>query len=355
MRAINRTGIHESYSIDSHDFVENTPATQRLISRSDIVFVERNLFGDTLTMMQYWKVRGKTIATNFDDSYDNILPENKSYSFWAKGEIKRRNSKTNEEEIGHIFPLPITQLKWGCQFVKAGTFPSKMLCEDWGRYTKAFHLRNNLEIDRYKNISPLYPHPKKEIWIGWCGSLSHLHSFTESGIIQAMERVVKDFKNVKILIGGDRRVYDVINVDETRKSFSDFVPVKDFAKLLKSFDIPFAPLSSAYDMRRSWVKVLEYMILQIPWIATDCITYEELKPYGKTVINTEENWYNAIVEMIQNLPKAREYARHDPYQFALAQDVDVQLDNRLKIYQEIIGMEYPERRVYEPVQEPVEE
>jgi len=170
----------------------------------------------------------------------------------------------------------------------------------------------------------------------------------------ASERL-KDFKNVKILIGGDRRVYDVINVDETRKSFSDFVPVKDFAKLLKSFDIPFAPLSSAYDMRRSWVKVLEYMVLQIPWIATDCITYEELKPYGKTVINTEENWYNAIVETIQNLPREREYACHDPYQFALTQDVDVQLDNRLKIYQEIIGMEYPERRVYEPIQESVEE
>ena len=349
-RAINRTGIHESYLITIQDFTENNPATQKLIDRSDIIFVERNLFGDTLTMMQYWKVRGKTIATLFDDSYDNILPENKSYSFWSKGELRQRNSQSGEEQVGHMFPLPITQLKWGCQFVKAGSFPSKMLCEDWGRYTKAFHIHNHLEPERYKNINPLFPHPKKEIWIGWCGSLSHLHSFTESGIVPAMERISKDFKNVKILVGGDKRIYDAINVDETRKIYTNFVPVQDFAKLLKSFDIPFAPLSSDYDMRRSWVKVLEYMALQIPWIATDCITYEELKPYGKTVANSEDNWYNAIVAMIENLPKAREYAREDPYQFAMSQSVDNQLDGRLKVYQEIIDMEYPERRVYdEPV------
>jgi glycosyltransferase involved in cell wall biosynthesis len=349
MKAINRTANNEAYAINLQDFSENSLATQNLIEKSDIIFVERNLFGDTLTMIQYWKVRGKSIAVVFDDSYDNILPENKSYNFWTKGELKQIDNKTRKENIIYMKPSPLTQLKWGLQIVKGATFPSVNLCNDWGKYTKTFHVRNNIEPERYVNIAPLFPHSSKEIWIGWCGSLSHVHSFTESGIIQAMERISKEFKNVKILIGGDKRIYDAINVNESRKAYTNFVPVQDFAKLLKSFDIPFAPLSSNYDMRRSWVKVLEYMALQIPWVATDCITYEELKPFGKTVVNSEENWYNAIVEMIDKLPEKREYAKNDPYQFALNQSVDVQLENRLKIYQQIIDMEYPERKICESV------
>lgn len=347
-KAMNKRPEHESYLINLQDFSENSPATQKLIEKSDLILIERNLFGDTLTMIQYWKVRGKSIAVVFDDSYDNILPENKSYNFWTKGELKQMDGQA--EKITYMNPLPLEQLKWGLQIVKAGTFPSVNLCKDWGKYTRTFHVRNNIELERYRNITPLFPHPKKEIWIGWCGSLSHVHSFTESGIIQAMERISKEFKNVKILIGGDKRVYDAINVSESRKAYTNFVPVKDFAKLLKSFDIPFAPLSSDYDMRRSWVKVLEYMALQIPWIATDCITYEELKPFGKTVVNSEENWYNAITNMIENIDTAREFAKEEPYKFALNQSADVQLDNRLKIYQQIIDLEYPERRIYEPIQ-----
>jgi glycosyltransferase involved in cell wall biosynthesis len=349
MKAINRTPENEAYTLTLQDFTENNPSTEKLIEKSDLILVERNLFGDTLTMIQYWKVRGKSIAVVFDDSYDNILPENKSYDFWTKGELKQTNPQTKETSITYMNPMPIEQLKWGMQMVKAGTFPSVNLCKDWGKYTKTFHIHNHIELERYKNITPLFPHSPKEIWIGWCGSLSHVHSFTESGIVQAMERIVKDFKNVKILIGGDKRVFDIIKVDETRKIYTNFVPVQDFTKLLKSFDIPFAPLSSDYDMRRSWVKVLEYMALQIPWIATDCITYEELKPFGKTIVNFEDNWYNAIADTINNLQKAREFAKEEPYKFAVSQSIDNQLENRLRIYKQIVDMEYPERKICESV------
>jgi len=343
MRAFNRREEHESYAISLQDFSENNPATQNLIGRSDIIVVERNLFGDTLTMIQYWKVRNKNIVIVFDDGYDIIEPTNKSYDFWTKGELKRINPQTQEEDAEYMNPLPITQLRWGMQLGKAATLPSENLCKDWGKYTKTFHVRNSIELERYENITPLFPHSKKELWIGWCGSLSHLSSFTTSGILPAMVRVVNDLSNVKILIGGDKRIYDSIDVDVSKKSFTPHVSVPDFPKLLKSFDIPLAPLHSEYDMRRSWIKVIEYMILQIPWIATDCITYRDLKGFGKLIDNSEESWYNAIIDMVEHIDDAREFAKGKPYEFAKAQCIDNQLDGRVKIYEEIMAMDYPDR------------
>lgn len=341
MRAFNRRSEHESYTITVKDFAENTPATQQLMDKSDIIIVERNLFGDTLTVMNFWKVRGKTVCTTWDDAYDLIEPGNKTYRFWANGEIIETDEEGKPVVQGEVDPHPLKQLRWGLRMVKAGFFPSVNLCKDWGRYTRAYHIRNQLELSRYENITPLFPHPENEIWIGWCGSLSHLESFTSSGILSAMKRLVEINPNIRILIGGDKRVYDHVDVGEDKKKFTTFVPVADFPRLLKSYDIPLAPLHSPYDMRRSWIKVLEYMVLQIPWVATDCITYAELKPFGTTVQNTEEGWFNGILSVVDTLKEKREYAMTDPYQFARSYDIDAQLDNRVRAYQHVIDSEYP--------------
>ena len=86
-------GEHQAIVIHTEQFAKNDEAIQNLASKADIIIVERNLFGDVLTAIQYWKVRNKTVIAIFDDAYDIMLPENASYPFWNKGEVSYIDEK----------------------------------------------------------------------------------------------------------------------------------------------------------------------------------------------------------------------------------------------------------------------
>jgi len=331
--AINRLPNHEAYLIHITEFAKNSPETITICDKADIIVIERNLFEDALTILMFWKVRRKPIVAIFDDAYDKMLPTNVTYEFWTNGKITGINDK-GETVDGEMLPKPLTQLKWGLRNCKALIVPSVRLAEDWSKYTQTYHIPNNLEIKKYENVEPLFPH--NGIYIGWAGSLSHLASFVDSGLNIALSRVLQKHDNVKLLIGGDKRVFDAIDLPEDKKVFTNFVPEANWFKLLKSMDVGLAPLGDTYDERRSWIKALEYMILKIPFVASDIITYDALKPYGVFVKNSEEDWETELDKMVNNLSKYKKIASGAPYEFAKAQDIDANIEKILKVFQEII-------------------
>jgi len=340
-KAINKTGKHTANTIHINDFVKNTEESQKLCADADIIMVERNYFGDTLTIMQFWKVRDKAVGAIFDDAYDIMHPQNVSYNFWTHGEIKAKDPE-GKEVLVYMKPKPIVQFKWGLQMVKGIQVPSVNLAKDWSKYNKTYYVHNFLDIDKYLNVEPLFPHPKDEIVIGWCGSMSHYASFNDSGVLQGLRRVARKYPQVKVLISGDRRLFELLDIRNDRKMFSPFVPKEQWCPLLKTLDIGLAPLAGEYDKRRSWIKALEYMALKVPWIATNYPTYDELHDYGLMTENGYKNWTDALEEMIENYPKYKEIAETTGYEFALQQSSDNNIEKvTLALYEELIEKPYP--------------
>ena len=56
-----------------------------------------------------------------------------------------------------------------------------------------------------------------------------------------------------------------------------------------------------YDDRRSWIKVLEYCALGIPWVASQGPAYADLAQYGRLVRNQPIDWEKAILATIDGL------------------------------------------------------
>jgi hypothetical protein len=371
-RAINRTQNNTANAIYIQEWVSNSANAQKLSNEADIIVVERNYFGDTLTIMQFWKVRGKTVICIFDDAYDIMHPKNVSHNFWTTGEIKYNEStmdgspvqlegisgseavikignnpvlvdakKVNTvEKIAYMKPLPLDQFKWGLRIAKGVQVPSVNLQKDWSKYNPNIHyVHNFLDGEKYMNVSPLFPHDKNEIWIGWCGSLSHYASFFDSGLLEALKRVSAKNKNVRVLISGDKRIWDLLEVE--KKIFQPFVPKEQWCPLLKSLDIGLAPLAGEYDKRRSWIKALEYMALKIPFMATNYPTYDELHDYGLMVENGALSWVDKLNEMIDNYPKYKEIAETTGYDFAMQQTSDANIEKvTLALYKNFIDMPY---------------
>jgi len=334
---INKTKKHTAKTIQINDFIKNNEETQKACSEADIIVVERNYFGDTLTMMQFWKVRNKTILCIFDDAYDIMHPQNISYKFWTHGEVRGKD-KDGKDAVALMQPKPLEQFVWGLKIAKGIQVPSVNLAKDWSKYNQTFYVHNFLDLDKYMNIEPLYKHD--DLIIGWCGSLSHHSSFTDSGVMIALKNIAKRYPKVKVLISGDKRIYDLLEVEN--KVFQKFVPAEQWTPLLKTLDIGLAPLSGEYDKRRSWIKALEYMALKVPWIATNYPTYDELHDYGTMTENGYKNWEDTISNMIENYSEAKEKADTIAYKFALNQSSEENVVKvTLPLYQKLLNSPYP--------------
>lgn len=348
-KSINMAEGHSAETLFINEFVQNTEKAQKMCAEADIIMVERNYFGDTLTIMQFWKVRDKTVGCIFDDAYDIMHPQNPSYGFWTHGEIKFKESpEATEEKTGYIKPKPIEQFKWGLEIAKGVQVPSVNLAKDWSKYAPTYFVHNFLDLDKYMNVEPLYPKKEGEIVIGWCGSMSHYASFNDSGVAQGLRRAAKKYPQIKVIISGDKRLFDMLEVKN--KVFQPFVPKEQWTPLLKYLDIGLCPLAGEYDKRRSWIKALEWMALKVPFIATKYPTYDELHDYGIMTENGYKNWEDAISKMIEEYPKYKEISETTGFEFAKSQSSYERVkDVTLPLYEKLIAAPYPDSRGYDPV------
>lgn len=339
-RSINRTGKHSAHLIDFVEFEKNTSEVQFVCEQSDFIVVERALRGEVLSAIQRWKARDKVVIANFDDAY-NLMPKNNiSYPYWFEGRLKYLDQDKNEF-FRTLSPTPIVQFKWGLRLVHGAIVPSHKLVEDWRDLTDMVYLPNYIDLPNYEDVhSP----PHEGIIIGWGGSLSHLQSFTDSGVLNALRKVCKKRPQVRLMIAGHRGVFDQIPIPPEQKIFQPFVPFNQWPGVLGNFDIGLAPLHGPYDARRSWIKPLEYMVMKIPWLASDNPAYEDLTAYGKIVKNSENSWEKALIEVIDNLDQYKQFAQDLPYKFGVSQAMDSNVEKVLSIFsqfgEKVNGVKY---------------
>jgi glycosyltransferase involved in cell wall biosynthesis len=336
-RAIKRTGLHSAQLLDIVSFAKNTSQAQEICQAADVIVIQRNLFGPVLNAVQRWKARDKVVIADFDDAYQLMPPVVKNYEFWTLGK-RIQVGPDQQTTVETIDPPPLTQFKWGLRLVHAATVPSRQLAEDWTAFTDIYEVPNYIEIDRFLEVRP---QPHEGIIIGWGGSLSHLQSFTESGILAAFKRVCQSRPQVRIMICGDERVFQAIPLPPEQKIFGGWVTAREWPQRLANFDIGVAPLHGPYDQRRSWIKLMEYMVMKIPWVASDGPAYHSLRSYGWLVQNKPNAWERILLDMVDNLDNHRLEAAGDPFLFSLSQNIDTNVDKILALYQAIRLKNFP--------------
>ncbi len=324
-RAVNRTAGHTATLVSLNDVVHNTPAAQSACERADVIVIERNLIGPVLIAIQHWKARGKTVIADFDDAYNLMPPTNVAHRFWGQGMARRPDGQ--EEKID---PSTLTQSYWGQRLVHAATVPSKRLADDWRAYADMHYVPNYIDRDHYQNVTR---EPQDGIIIGWGGSLSHLQSFTGSSVLAALKRVCRARPQVKVMIcSNDRRIFDQLPLPPDQKILRPWVPYAEWPRRLAEFDIGLAPLHGQYDERRSWIKALEYLVMKIPWVASDGPAYHELRPYGWLVKNIPSAWERVLLDIVDHLADYKAEAAREPYLFGINQAIDVNVDKILSTY-----------------------
>jgi glycosyltransferase involved in cell wall biosynthesis len=331
-RALVRSGKHQADMINLEAFATHVPEAEALCAAADIIILQRNANGKALLAMAHWQAQGKPVLIDFDDAYDLIPPTNISHRFWQQNLVTMVDGMTQKVE-----PPVLDQFKMALAASDGFITPSRQLCKDWAQYAPAFYIPNFVELPRYQRA---VRKNHSELVIGWGGSMSHVQSFRDSGVAAALKRITAAYPEVVVEIHtAEKATYDLIPVKEPRKRHVGWVPADAWPNELAKFDIGLAPLHGQYDGRRSWIKVLEYSIMGIPWVASAGLTYDEYKDYGLLVSNSPRAWERALIELIEDSKAQADRLIQRVYKakaWALEQDIDRHVDEIVSVYQRAI-------------------
>jgi glycosyltransferase involved in cell wall biosynthesis len=347
-RAMRRAGVPCEYR-----HVEawlNAGYEDPLVEQADLIIFQRNVFGEAAAKLEHWRLRGKAMVLDLDDAYHLMAGESgsPSFDFWknailkdkTKLLVKQLDGTTKEEEqeqVHPVIPKPLDSLESGAKMVGAISSPSHLILDDWQPYgVKTYWLPNYLEEKRYTGW-----HARNEsgmITIGGGGSLTHLHSWKDSGLAEAINRLAAENPKVMVTLAGDERQMKLLKLRPSQRNVLGWVPPSEYAQSIGRFDIAVVPLSGEYDRRRSWIKYAEYSVMGVPWIGTDSDPNRDL-PFdgcGRRVINTADAWYEALADAVAHVKQRKEEARDLAPQALAVYGIDHNINRLLDTYWQII-------------------
>ena len=327
-RALRSAGYNADL-IFVEEWAQRTPAAIKATESADLIFFQRNAFGQSLETLLYWVAKGKKIVIDLDDGYEFMTADtgSPSYMFWVRGVIKDKEGKERE-----IKPRPIDTLRWYVKLVGSVSSPSQVICDDWSSLVKTYLVPNYLDGNIYHRYD--VHRETGKLYIGWGGSATHLNSWIGSGASEALFQITKEFKNVIVLLGGDERVLSYVKVPDNRRVKLGWVNMALWPMNLSRFDIGLAPLFGAYDDRRSSLKVLEFLMMGIPSLVSDALPYRAFGSVTTLVPNTPDDWYKAIKDCIINYA---DYKRQSEMNVAegLKWDIYRHASDLIKVYTDI--------------------
>lgn len=321
--ALNRTRRHRGYSISYQDWVQNGFAARMVCQNADVIVVQRNIFPECYPAIEFWRHKaGKIVVADLDDGYHHLTPDNIAYRFWIEGLLG--DGRRAE-------PRPIDTLPQGLAMCNLVTAPAPQLVRDWEATHKARLVPNYADVRRYTRF--VRERKDDEYHVLWGGSVTHLLSFTDSGILYALARVfAKRPKARFVFCGSDVRVLHSLPIRPEQVIHKTWIPHWEWPGTLVNVDLALSPLAGEYDRRRSWIKPLEYSLCGVPWIASDNTAYDGLGEFGAIVPNTVEAWVGALEDAMDSPPNERQIRRAKNW--ALDQDIFDNIDKVCNTYAE---------------------
>jgi len=332
--ALNRFGSNTANLLDINSFVQNSPSAQKICAGSDLLVVNRYLYGPVLRAVQYWKARDKKVVVDFDQPINFLTPDIPGYSFWMEGLPLDAGSFKHKNQIQAIDPIPFEQFKWGLGLVDAAIVPSSRLADDWAHYTHILEIPDYLNTDQYPALRQDH---ESEIWLGLCCNPKY-NSLHNSGLLSALENVCREHPYFKLVLSeADSLQMGKLDIPAAQMIKYPANSFEAWANILPHVDIGFVPISGDYDVRCSWLPLLEFMLSKIPWIASDLTSFRPLSAYGMLVQNSADDWQTAIFNLANQLGAYRKKASGEPFLFALSQDINGNIDKVLKCYTSILN------------------
>jgi glycosyltransferase involved in cell wall biosynthesis len=125
-----------------------------------------------------------------------------------------------------------------------------------------------------------------------------------------------------------------MDIPEEQLIFQGWVPNEEWPRAVANFDIGLAPLAGSYDDRRSWIKVLDYAVMGVPFVCSDRAPYSGVQG-GIRITNKRKNWIRAISTLIEKestYKRLSEFGRTWGWRQGIAQHIS----GYLQMFEEVL-------------------
>lgn len=240
---------------------------------SGAVLWEREISEAKVEQMRGLGVR--RLVVTFDDAY-HVIPTmmGEAYHYW-KG-------------VGNH----LQSFRRALRLVDKVVVPSRVMAREYG----ADYLPNYHDPEVWEKVSRT--RRAGEIVIGWGGSTGHALTWRNRVFIDALAEVQR--KNLEVVLHtyGDAALYELHGSGVRYRNF-DWTEFGLWPSAIANFDIGIAPLSGKYDECRSNLKLIEYGLARVPFVATLGGDYPGA-PGGILVENTTKQWARALAALIDS-------------------------------------------------------
>lgn len=219
---------------------------------------------------------GKPVIVDMDDDFYAIPRSNPAYPFIGAGCENGKYHKALREVIEN----PKVLL----------SYASPELANRYNR--KGFILLNPWDDQNPRwQAGNQY---RRGVTVGWAGTNTHLEDFRL--VLPALRQVMAEDEAVKVMIGGDKTIYDMFSdLPEKRKLFIPGMPYDTYPVMVQACDVWLAPLvDNHFNRAKSDIKLVDAVAARVPWLASPLPQYNDWACTGSGSIVKDGDWYDAL-------------------------------------------------------------
>lgn len=249
------------------------------------------------TIDKYFK--GVRVLLDLDDDLFNIDPYNEAYGAYGTKEVKHNNKWLWKDGLNMDISTNKKEVNLLKKFLKRADIVSvstPRLKEALSKYNDNIIVNYN-SIDKRDWLVREFVKKEDEIRIGWTGGASHYKDWLT--IQEDLLRVMKDFPQVKLVIGGTMFEGVFKDIDPSRIEHYDWVSpsAHGFRTALMNLDIAIVPLEeSTFNSNKSCIKFYEFGSLKVPTICSAVPPYSDEVPVELLF----DKLYDKIVPLIKS-------------------------------------------------------
>jgi glycosyltransferase involved in cell wall biosynthesis len=246
---------------------------EAIVETSEVAYFARHADPDVQKLAERLKAEGIAIVWDHDDDY--IARRKHSTDPQERREVEdiyrmieiadvvtttneRVAERYREEGAGHVIPVP------------------------------NFLTRTALETPRQ---------PHEGLVLGYIGWVDHQLDWERCGVVDAVRRLLDEHPELRVEIVGPLD----FGLPADRCDRVELVQFEEIPRMINRFDIGVAPLADIPGNRsRSPIKLMEYALAGVPWLASPVGPYEQLgEDEGGRLVEDDE-WYEELDDLIRD-------------------------------------------------------
>lgn len=222
---------------------------------------------------------GTPIILDLEADFEQMPVEHRDYEYLGLSTLSKTQAYATALSLADQICVHSTYL---ASVLQNNGYRSKVIPEGWS---------NQDDLWKKPSVS------RHTLNIGWLGTNGQIEDI--SPIRRIITRVLREFPQVVLVVGGDPDVYRIFDsIPESRRLFLPNVSYEYFPFLFSQIDVLLNPLRSiAYNHSLSDRLLMEAGVRHIPWISSPLPTVIGWA-VGGMIANTPEEWHSHLRQLV---------------------------------------------------------